>query len=33
MEKGEMTNDEKTAGKVISDICFNNSVKYFGLEL
>lgn len=33
MEKGEMTADEEFVGKVISDICFNNSVNYFGLAL
>ena len=33
MEKGEMTADEEFVGNVISDICFNNSVNYFGLAL
>ncbi|MCQ2792361.1 MAG: glucuronate isomerase [Bacilli bacterium] len=29
---GEMTSDIKSVGKVIEDISFNNSVKYFGLK-
>ncbi|MCQ2795038.1 MAG: glucuronate isomerase [Bacilli bacterium] len=29
---GEMTDDIKSIGKVIEDISFNNSVKYFGLK-
>lgn len=29
IERGEMTNDLKTVGKVVQDISFNNSVQYF----
>lgn len=32
MEKGEMTQDEKLVGKVVQDICYNNSIKYLGME-
>lgn len=32
MEKGEMTNNLEYVGKVVEDICYNNSVKYFGME-
>ena len=32
MEKGEMTNDIKYVGKVVENICYNNSVDYFGME-
>ncbi|MBO5873058.1 MAG: glucuronate isomerase [Clostridia bacterium] len=31
MERGEMTSDFKTVGKVVEDICFNNSVDYFNM--
>ncbi len=31
MERGEMTQDEALVGKVIEDICINNSVEYFGI--
>ena len=31
MEKGEMTSDEKLVGKVVEDICYNNSIAYFGV--
>lgn len=31
MEKGMMTKDKKVVGKVVEDICFNNSVEYFGI--
>ena len=31
MEKGEMTNDIKLVGEVVKNICFNNSVNYFGV--
>ena len=31
MERGEMTSDIKTVGKVVEDICFNNSVDYFNM--
>ena len=32
MEKGEMTGSLEYVGKVVEDICYNNSVKYFGME-
>ena len=32
MEKGEMTSDIKYVGKVVENICYNNSVDYFGME-
>ncbi len=32
MEKGEMTGNLEYVGKVVEDICYNNSVKYFGME-
>lgn len=31
MEKGEMTADIKLVGEVVKNICFNNSVNYFGV--
>jgi glucuronate isomerase len=31
MEKGEMTGDIKAVGEVVKNICFNNSVNYFGV--
>ncbi len=31
MEKGEMTKDTVLVGKVVTDICINNSVEYFGI--
>ncbi len=31
MEKGEMTSDIELVGKVVTDICINNSVEYFGI--
>ena len=32
MENGEMTKDLAFVGKVVEDICFNNSAKYLGME-
>lgn len=32
MENGEMTSDLNFVGKVVEDICFNNSVKYLGVK-
>ncbi|MBQ8319794.1 MAG: glucuronate isomerase [Clostridia bacterium] len=32
MEEGEMTTDLAFVGKVVEDICFNNSVAYLGVE-
>ena len=32
MEKGEMTTNESLVGKVIQDVCYYNSIKYFGME-
>lgn len=32
MEGGEMTNDLAFVGKVVEDVCFNNSVKYLKME-
>ena len=31
MERGEMTANEALVGKVIRDICYNNSINYFGV--
>ncbi len=31
MEKGEMTQDTALVGRVIEDICINNSLRYFGI--
>ncbi len=31
MEKGEMTSNTALVGKVVEDICINNSVEYFGI--
>lgn len=33
MENHEMTNDSSLVGKVVQDICFNNSINYFGLKI
>ena len=32
MDRGEMTSDLEFVGAVVRDICFNNSVNYFGME-
>ena len=32
MERGEMTANEALVGKVIRDICYNNSINYFGVS-
>ncbi len=32
MEKGEMTTDENLVGKVIKDICYNNSINYLRMN-
>ena len=32
IEKGEMTSDMKTVGKVITDVCYDNAIKYFGVK-
>lgn len=32
MERGEMTADEKLVGAVVKDICYYNSINYFGVE-
>ena len=32
MERGEMTQDENLVGSVVKDICYNNSIKYLGME-
>lgn len=29
----EYSNDEETLGKIVQDICYNNAVKYFGIEV
>ena len=31
IENGEMTSDLAFVGKVVEDICFNNSMEYFGM--
>ena len=31
VENGEYPNDEKTLGKIVQDICYNNAKKYFNL--
>ncbi len=32
MERSEMTADENLVGKVIKDICYNNSIEYLGIK-
>jgi len=32
IERGEMTSDEKLVGKVIEDICYNNSIEYLRVK-
>ncbi len=32
MEKGLMTSNEKLVGKVVEDICYNNSIEYFRID-
>lgn len=32
VEKGEYPNDEKQLGKLVSDICYYNAARYFGIE-
>ena len=32
IERGEMTSDLSLVGKVIKDICYNNSINYFGMK-
>ena len=32
MENGEMTQDEKIVGKVVQDICYNNSIEYLRMQ-
>ncbi|MBO4262729.1 MAG: glucuronate isomerase, partial [Clostridia bacterium] len=32
IEDGEMTDDTEVVGKVIKDVCYNNAIKYFGIE-
>ena len=32
VEKGEIPNDMTLLGKMVQDICYNNAVKYFGIE-
>ncbi|MBQ9714122.1 MAG: glucuronate isomerase [Clostridia bacterium] len=32
MEKGEMTQNEALVGKVVEDICYNNSMEYFRMK-
>ena len=32
MERSEMTNDEELVGKVVKDICYNNSIEYLGIK-
>ena len=33
MENGEMTADESLVGKVVRDICYYNSINYFGIKI
>ncbi len=33
VENGEYPNDLVALGKIVEDICYNNTVKYFGFEL
>lgn len=33
VEKGEFPDDPVITGKITEDICFNNAVNYFGIEL
>ncbi len=32
MERGEMTQNEALVGKVVQDICYNNSIEYLGMN-
>lgn len=32
VENGEYPNDEKTLGKIVKDICFNNAERYFNIQ-
>jgi glucuronate isomerase len=32
VEKGEIPNDMALLGKMVQDICYNNAVRYFGIE-
>ena len=32
MERGEMTSNEELVGKVVEDICYNNSIAYFKMK-
>ena len=32
IERGEMTADKELVGKVIEDVCYNNSINYFGVK-
>ena len=32
IEDGEMTSDIVAVGKVVKDICYNNAIKYFGID-
>ncbi|MBE6633072.1 MAG: glucuronate isomerase [Ruminococcaceae bacterium] len=32
MSRGEMTSDEKAVGEVVRDVCYRNSIRYFGLD-
>ena len=32
MERGEMTTNEELVGKVVEDICYNNSIAYFKMK-
>ncbi|MBR6745151.1 MAG: glucuronate isomerase, partial [Clostridia bacterium] len=31
MERGEMTADEALVGSVVRDVCYYNSIRYFGV--
>ena len=33
VENGELPNDMPHLGKIVQDICYNNAVDYFGIEL
>ena len=32
MDRGEMTSDVRAVGEVVRDICYRNSIRYFGLD-
>jgi glucuronate isomerase len=33
VENGELPNDMELLGKIVQDICYNNAVNYFGIDV